>query len=248
MRYLLSHQSRPILTRIAQVRTLYGFDYDGTLAPITEHPDQAVMRAETRKLLASLASAYPCVVLSGRSSDDVGAKLQGIPIARIIGNHGADVGAHRDEARRQVEEWKAVMEPALSAFAGLWLEDKGLSLAIHYRQASRKDEARRHILEAAGKLQSARVSGGKQVVNLTLCGAPNKGDALAHERDRLQCTGVFFIGDDDNDEDAFALQGDTVSVRVCPKRRSHARYYLRSQTEIDQLLALLVSLRTAVHV
>ena len=44
MQYLLSRASRPILTRLAQERTLCAFDFDGTLAPIVEHPDQAGMR------------------------------------------------------------------------------------------------------------------------------------------------------------------------------------------------------------
>jgi trehalose 6-phosphate phosphatase len=86
--------------------------------------------------------------------------------------------------------------------------------------------------------------GGKQVVNLVLAGAPNKGQALASERDRLRCTWTLFVGDDENDEDAFALEGNTIPVRVGWNRQSKARYYLRTQAEIDELLELLVTLRS----
>jgi hypothetical protein len=48
------------------------------------------------------------------------------------------------------------------------------------------------------------------------------------------------VGDDENDEDAFSLDGNIVPVRIGRKRRSHARYYLRTQAEIDKLLELLL--------
>jgi hypothetical protein len=56
----------------------------------------------------------------------------------------------------------------------------------------------------------------------------------------------LYVGDDENDEEAFALDGNIVAVRIRRKLRSHARYYLRSQAEIDELLELLVRLREPV--
>ena len=126
------------------------------------------------------------------------------------------------------------------------MEDKGISLAVHYRQSPQKAEARRRILAAARTSRDVRVFGGKQVVNLVPDDAPHKGDALAAERDRLGCNWVLYVGDDENDEDAFALAGNIVPVRIGRKQRSHARYYLRTQTEIDDLLDLLVRLRNGV--
>ena len=49
--------------------------------------------------------------------------------------------------------------------------------------------------------------GGKQVVNIVVDGAPNKGEALIAERKRLRCDWVLYVGDDENDEDAFAVPG-----------------------------------------
>jgi trehalose 6-phosphate phosphatase len=89
-------------------------------------------------------------------------------------------------------------------------------------------------------LKRARVFGGKQVVNVVEDGVPNKGDAVAAERDRLKCSWVLYVGDDENDEDAFALEGNIIPVRIGRKLRTHARYYLRAQNEIDTLLALLL--------
>jgi trehalose 6-phosphate phosphatase len=124
----------------------------------------------------------------------------------------------------------------------VWVEDKGLSLTLHYRQSPQKAEARRRILAATRDLKQVRVFGGKQVVNVVPDKAPNKGVALAAERDRLRCDWVLYVGDDENDEDAFALEGNIVPVRIGRKQRSCARYYLRTQAEIDKLLELLVLL------
>ena len=243
MQYILSRASRAVLMRLAGERTLCAFDFDGTLAPIVEHPSQAAMRDHTRRLLGRLAALYPCVIVSGRSRTDVLGKLSGVNVARVIGNHGAETEASAQMPHRRVEHWKARLELELGANQGLWVEDKGFSLAVHYRQCPHKTEARQRILAAAEDLEHVRVFGGKQVVNLVVDRAPDKGIALAAERDRLRCTWVLFAGDDVNDEDAFALDGNIVPVRIGRKQRSHARYYLRTQDEIDQLLELLVLFR-----
>lgn len=242
MQYLLSRASRTILKRLAQEQTLCAFDFDGTLSPITDHPDQAGMRDRTRGLLAHLAGLYPCVVISGRARADVLNKLCGVKVASVIGNHGAETKTTR-KSHRWVERWKTVLELEVGAIPGLWIEDKGLSLAVHYRQCIHKAQARQRILAATRNLKHVRVIGGKQVVNLVVEQALDKGDALAAERDRLACNWVLYAGDDDNDEDAFALSGNIISVRIGRKHKSHARYYLGTQAEIDELIALLVMLR-----
>jgi trehalose 6-phosphate phosphatase len=240
MQYILSQASRPILKRLAEERTLCAFDFDGTLAPIVENPLRAKMRSQTRKLLRLVAAKYPCVVISGRAREDVLGRMEGVKLVQVVGNHGAETETTTRKSRRAVSKWKTTLEPELSALPGLWVEDKGLSLAVHYRQAPHKAEARRRILSVARTLHQVRVFGGKQVVNLVVDGAPHKGDALAKERDRHGCNWVLYLGDDDNDEDAFALKGNIVSVRIGRKQRSHARYYLRGQTDVDALLQQLV--------
>jgi trehalose 6-phosphate phosphatase len=231
-----------MVTRLAQERTLCAFDFDGTLAPIAAHPDKARMRKRTRDLLRRVATLYPCIVVSGRNRADVLEKLSGVHVAGVLGNHGAESGK-TPEPRRDVERWKAALELELDSMPGTWIEKKAFSLAIHYRQSPHKAETRRRIFAAAGKLKNVRVFGGKQVVNVVGKLAPHKGDALAAERDRLQCNWVLYFGDDENDEDAFALVGNIVPVRIGRKQRTHARYYLRTQMEMNKLFELLVRLR-----
>jgi len=243
MKYLLSKSSLVIASGLAKERTLCAFDFDGTLSPIVDHPDLAVMRANTRDLLRRLAVLYPCIIVSGRARADVLEKLSGINVVQVIGNHGAETGGGAISSHHQIDQWRAALELELKSVSGVWVEDKGMSLAIHYRQSPQKTDACRRILAATRKLRVAQVFGGKQVVNVVVTGAPNKGDALAAERDRLGCNWVLYVGDDANDEDAFGLSGNMVSVRIGQKARSRARYYLHTQAEIDELLELLVQLR-----
>lgn len=243
MKYLLSNHSLPVIMHLARERTLCAFDFDGTLSPIVENPDRAEMRDRTRYLLSRLSALYPCIIVTGRARADVLDKLGDLNLTRVIGNHGAESDTTED-SRHQIEQWKTALELELNPIPGVWVEDKGLSLAVHYRQSAQKAESGRRILAATRKLKQARVFGGKQVVNVVVNGAPNKGDAIAAERDRLGCSWLLFVGDDVNDEDAFSLDGNIVSVRIGRKRRSHARFYLRTQEEIDKLLCLLVRERT----
>lgn len=244
MKYFLSRASLPLITRLAHEQTLCAFDFDGTLAPIADHPDKAGMRKRTRKLLRRLSSLYPCIVVSGRNRASVLKMLDGVRVAAVLGNHGAESG-RLSGTPKDVQRWKAALELEVGLIPGAWIEVKATSLAIHYRLSARKAEARRRILAAAQMLKNVRVFGGKDVVNVVAKLAPHKGDALASERDRLQCNWVLYVGDDENDEEAFALGGNVVPVRIGRKQRTHARYYLRSQKEIDELLESLVHSREA---
>jgi trehalose 6-phosphate phosphatase len=203
------------------------------------------MSARTRKLLDSLAKLYPCVIVSGRGRTDLARKMSGVKVARLIGNHGAETEGTRAPLRR-IARWKAALERELGDMPGVWIEDKGFSLAVHYRLFSQKATARRRIPAAAGKLKQARVMGGKEVINVVMDGAPRKGDAVATERDRLKCDWVLYVGDDENDEDAFEMEGNVAAVRIGRKKRSRAKYYLRNQGEMDDLLALLAWMRRPV--
>jgi trehalose 6-phosphate phosphatase len=242
MQYLFSKEATPVLSILASESTLCAFDFDGTLAAIVGDPHMAVLRSRTRKLLAHLGKLYPCIVISGRAREDLLGKLAGLNVQQIIGNHGAEI-ISPSPARPLIAEWKAALEARLGTSAGIWTEDKGLCLAVHYRHAPNKAGARRRILAAARCLRQAWAYGGKLVVNIVVDGAPNKGDALKAERQRLGCAWILYVGDDKNDEDAFALSGNIVSVRIGRQRFSHAQYYLRRQAEIDKLLELLITLR-----
>jgi trehalose 6-phosphate phosphatase len=121
---------------------------------------------------------------------------------------------------------------------GVEIEDKHLSLSVHYRHSTDKDQARGAILHATRLLDGARIIGGKQVVNVLPFGARHKGAALDAVRRKQGCESAVYLGDDDTDEDVFVLAKahHVVGVRVGVRRSTHAEYYVRSQAEVDRLL------------
>jgi trehalose 6-phosphate phosphatase len=245
LKNILARANREILQQYAWSHVLLAFDYDGTLAPIVSDPAQAPMRPSTRVLLADLAIRYPCVVISGRAQRDARRWLEGIPLRQVIGNHGVEPWQATRPMMAEVERWLPLLERRLSGLAGVWIEDKTYSLAVHYRLSREKKKALARILDAAAELGPARLVGGKQVVNILPEHAPHKGMALLRERNRLGCDTALYLGDDVTDEDVFGLDepGRLLAVRVGAKPDSAAPYCVRSQAAVDELLRLLIDLR-----
>lgn len=244
-RNILSPKHRDVLQQFAWSNVLVVFDYDGTLAPIVPRPERALLRSTTRKGLKRLTRAYPCVVISGRAQADISVRMQDLGVHRVVGNHGAE-SSPRSVIER-VQRWRACMRGGLDSVPGIEIEDKGVSLAIHYRRCRRKTQARAAIFDAAATLGPARIIAGKLVVNLLPPTAPHKGIALERERSRFRCDTAIYVGDDESDEDVFALDqpGRLLSIRVGPGWKSHAAYHIPDQVEVDELLRLLVELRSA---
>lgn len=245
MRYLLAKRHLPTLAHFASSHVVLAFDYDGTLAPITNEPSRARLRGRTRRLLIDVAHRYPCVVISGRGRDDVAKRLKGIPVWHVFGNHGLEPWGQDIAYRKQVRKWLDHLERRLPSYAGLIIEDKTYSLAIHYRRVRQKRLVMQAINDAIFDLHGSRVVGGKQAVNLVPRDAPHKGIALKRARRLLACDSAIYVGDDDTDEDAFgaAAPERLLSIRIGATRTSSAHYYLKSQYEIDSLLRMLVRLR-----
>ena len=133
MRYALSPDSIGELKRFLAPGALLAFDFDGTLAPIVRDPDLACMRPDTRLLLCRVARVYPCLVISGRSLAGLRGKFEGTGIDRLIGNHGAEPWPDADRIRAEVSVWERTLAAELPSLEGLWIENKGLSLTVHYR-------------------------------------------------------------------------------------------------------------------
>jgi trehalose 6-phosphate phosphatase len=245
MHYALSTRSREILRRFAVSRVILAFDFDGTLAPIVRDPECACMRRTTRLLLCKLASIRTCVVISGRSRADLRNKLAGTGIHYLIGNHGAEPWEGAERVRGEVRQWERVLAKELPDLPGLWIENKRVSLTVHYRQCRWKTKARTAIAQAALSLSGVRLVGGKEAVSIVSQGAPHKGTALKTEVVRLKCDRALYVGDDETDEDVFAIKDERLSlftIRVRRKTDSLADYYLRSQEEMDELLRVLLHL------
>jgi trehalose 6-phosphate phosphatase len=243
---LLAREQRELLAQVAFARVLLAFDFDGTLAPIVERPESASMRETTAALFETLSSLYPCAVISGRSQADIDARLGTAAVRYVIGNHGLKHGDVVSDYERDIAQAKPLLELVVASISGVELEDKRYSLALHYRRARQKRNAREAIQRAVAALPTPmRIVPGKLVINIVPARAPNKGDALLELRAREGADVALYVGDDVSDEDVFRLDqpGRLITVRVGASLSSQATYYLRDQRGIDGLLHQLINLR-----
>ncbi|HLF23223.1 MAG TPA: trehalose-phosphatase [Burkholderiales bacterium] len=224
---------------------IVAFDFDGTLAPIVSRPSDARMRPSTRLLLKGVARLYPTVVLTGRARADVACRLRGIALAAIVGNHGFEGGGIRTKAFQIARRWRGALR-ALARIPGVAIEDKGHTLAIHYRNAANRAAARRNIVRVVVDLSpQPRIVPGKALINLLPDLNVNKGTALLRLLRSYRAHGAIFVGDDRTDEDVFNLPPSRNVLTICVGRSasSTARYRIVDARHIDRLLAQLIAIR-----
>ncbi|HWF83892.1 MAG TPA: trehalose-phosphatase [Vicinamibacterales bacterium] len=245
MIHILAKRHVHTLADFASSNVLLAFDYDGTLAPIVSDPAVAHLPRSTRRLLASAADRYPCVVISGRARHDVAKRVGSVPVFHVSGNHGLEPWAQTAAYARRVKGWVRRLRERLASYSGVVVEDKTYSVTIHYRNAVHGRRMLAAIGEAVRELRGARSLGGQDAISLVPSGAPTKGAALERARRLLACDTAIYVGDDQTDEDAFsAARADRLlAIRIGARRRSRAPYYLRNQREIDDLLRALLAFR-----
>lgn len=246
MTYLLTGAGRAELGAFAGPDTLFAFDLDGTLAPIAADPAGIRVAPAVAAALAALRERAAVAIITGRSRKDAQRHL-GVTPHYLVGNHGAEGlpgwERYEEEFRRLGSDWAGQLMRALPAgqHPGIVVENKGMSVSVHYRAARQRPEARSLVLKAIGQLSPPpRVVGGKYVENLLPEEAPDKGTALLELMNRAGCAKGLFVGDDATDEDVFRLDWEQLfTVRVGAGRNSRARYFLRDQEEILALLGLI---------
>lgn len=243
---LFSKSSLMVLESLSFTKTLYAFDFDGTLAKIVRIPSDAKMTSTTESLLKELSSLVTVAVVSGRSIHDLKQRI-GFHPQYLIGNHGLESAEKNDrtlaEAKKVCTAWaEALTERKFEA--GIEIEDKTYSIAVHYRRSRSKAVARNKIRTAIESLDpSPRIITGKSVFNLLPSNSPHKGAAVLDLMQKSMAKHAFYIGDDDTDEDVFGVpysSGQLMTVRVGRKKSSQAKYYLENQSDINRLLKILI--------
>ncbi len=246
-RNILAQGNIETLRATAASGALLGFDYDGTLAPMTGDPFTNGMRPETVELLRSLASAAPVAVITGRSVQDVTTRLAGIKFAAVIGNHGAEPSPFAKRASKEVAAWMPVLEEAVKRLPGVAIENKGVSVSVHYWNAKHPEAAIAAIdALVPGLSHTVEVVQGIGLVNIIPKGAPDKGDALKSLLKKHGIATGLFVGDELTDETAFRVlgAGRGIGIRVGRSKGTAATYHITSQLEMDALLTELLIGRT----
>jgi len=236
---------------LGTIRRIFLFlDFDGTLAPIVERPENAEMPAETRSRILHLMKQprFRVSIISGRALSDLQLRV-GIPGLIYAGNHGFEIqgpnmsfaepaAVHRTQS---LENIVRTLETRLQHISGTLIENKGLTASVHYRRARQTDfeEIRvivQKIVASAGNL--FRVAQGLQVLEVRPNVNWNKGTAA---RWILEASGrrdamPVYVGDDTTDEDAFKALSEGITVRIGRTARTAARFELEHQEDVSEFL------------
>lgn len=143
-------------------------DYDGTLTPIVGRPDEALLSPEVRDKLCALAEkpAFSVGIISGRSLSEI-KKMVGIKEIYYAGNHGLEIegpglqfiNPEAEAAQEAMKTLAGQLSARLAGVKGVILEDKGLSLSLHYRLVQENEE--KMVAEVFHQATSPLVQAGK---------------------------------------------------------------------------------------
>jgi trehalose 6-phosphate phosphatase len=200
-----------VLARLVEQpeRAALFFDVDGVLAPIVPRPEDAYVPEQTRAELRRLASRYGLVAcVSGRTS--AGAReIVGLEELVYVGEHGLELDPDAANWRSQLRAFADTVE---------WpVEDKGLTLSYHYRNAADEEAAEQTLLAVA---ERARDGGlvprfGRKVLEIRPPVATNKGTAVRSLLEQSALRRALYAGDDTTDLDAFrALDDEGLELAV----------------------------------
>ncbi|MFH1868003.1 MAG: trehalose-phosphatase [Candidatus Omnitrophota bacterium] len=249
----LSPNLKYILPRIRKARRiLLLLDYDGTLTPIVRRPDKALLSPKTKTVLKNLIK-NKCIILSvvtGRSIKKIKA-LVGLSNIYYAGNHGLEIGFGKSssvipEARKSlslVKKLSAILKKELWAVKNAEIEDKGVTISVHYRRVSSRQIPQlkkivSEITQSYVKSKKIIVGGGKKIIEIRPPVKWDKGKYCLYLLKKFKGALPVYIGDDITDEDAFKAlkkKGITIFVRG-EKKTSCAQYYVTSIAKVAVFL------------
>lgn len=177
-------------------------DVDGTLAPIVARPELSEVPRATKAELRRLVSKYLLVAcVSGRSGADAD-RLVGVDGIRIVGNHGLELDPRAAGLAKEVRRFAS----ALSIPDGIRVEDKELSVTLHYREAADPEGAERWLAAVASHAHQKGLDPrwGRMVLELRPAVTADKGTAVRALVTDSGATRALYAGDDVTDLDAFA--------------------------------------------
>ena len=188
-------------------------DIDGTLAPLHPNPEAVTITDAERKAINALAEKLEVVVISGRSTAD-SRRIIGLDNVTYVGNHGSEwlrdgVASILPAAQEFVPQMHEIASDAFVRFAdysGIYIEDKGPSISLHYRTVADSVQAAADIsafLNEHSAVEGLRRAQGKMVEEVRPPLDINKGTAVEAVVAERRLHAAVMLGDDTTDVDAF---------------------------------------------
>jgi trehalose 6-phosphate phosphatase len=237
-------------------------DIDGTIANIELVPSKVMITQDMRNVLTKLTSKFKkVVVLSGRSREDA---IQIVNINNIvyIGNHGLEWNHNTwnlnlETLRYQLKRFQKEIEDKIIDDPNILLENKGLTLAIHYRNSEKTPENIKKIIERINTLENSNkftIKEGKQILDIKPALIIDKGIAIEELQKKYNIKQMIFLGDDITDVDGFKkihnlalkkkIRGKSIVVisdETIPEIYKNADYYVKNVNEVKIFLEWLIS-------
>ena len=232
-------------------------DYDGTLTPIAAQPDLAVLGQKPRNTLLSLSQRDKFIVgiISGRSLSDISA-MAGLPDLVYAGNHGLEISGpglnfvHPEAGAFGKTLGLLVLDLQRDLFSlpGVLVEDKGLTISVHYRltpdELVGEVESRfKAVVSPYLKPGGWKATAGKQVLEMRPDIPWDKGKAIAYLQEAYPSASLtFYFGDDLTDEDGFEVVQSIGGIAVFvgqARQPTRAIHRLDSPQEVVETLQLI---------
>ncbi len=266
MRYLFDVWEDFSNACLAASHIIFLSDYDGTLTPIVSRPEDALISTEMKERLTDLAKVpkFSVGIVSGRGLEEV-QSMVGIGEIYYAGNHGLEIrGPGIDYINPEAEQSIAVINELAARFEelfrsteGIIIQNKKLSMSVHYRLVKPDDEPMvemtvRNTVKPYIDNRKVRLFPGKKVWEIRPPMNWDKGKAvqsiqdLIRKKEQKDDILTVFLGDDTTDEDGFRVvqPPDGWSIYVGPESMSSAAgYYLKDTGEVGRLLQRLAGLR-----
>ncbi|MFH1457561.1 MAG: trehalose-phosphatase [Candidatus Omnitrophota bacterium] len=254
MKYLFKHWDE-VRDKIRDRHLFIFLDYDGTLTPIVETPEKAVLSKATKGLLEKISESprFRLAFISGRTLKDIKGKI-GLKNAIYSGNHGLEIEGPKirfeapvSEAHKRIlEKIKSDLKRKVAGVKGVFLEDKGLTLTLHFRLVDKKKvpfvkTAFHEAVILRLTKDEIRIKTGKKVLEVRPVSGWDKGKVvlwlLSRQTFITSHTLPVYIGDDVTDEDAFkVLKNRGITLFVGRPKHSAAQYYLKNTQDVSDFL------------
>jgi trehalose 6-phosphate phosphatase len=246
-----------IARRLQSRRVTAFLDYDGTLTPIVDRPEHALLSEDMRRTVGALADRCPVAIISGRDRADVQRLVQ-IDTIVYAGSHGFDiVGPQGMQTRYEhgtdfvpiLDRTEQELRQRLAAVKGVLVEHKKFCIAIHVRGLDQADEGAVEAIvdDVLAGHPELRKGYGKKVFELQPGLDWHKGHAVRWVLHALGLDGPdvlpLYIGDDRTDENAFkALRERGIGIVVAESSRpTWASYLLKNPGEVHLFLRQLLA-------
>lgn len=245
------------LERVAATEhLLVALDFDGTMAPLVDHAEDARALPRSAAAFAGLSKlpATSTALISGRALETLRSLASPQDNTLLIGSHGAETWTGPDHAPLELDTQAkdllasatGVVAAIVEAHPGTRLEKKPAGVVLHTRTAAPDTAAAATelTLRRLNELDGLTVTEGKKVVESSVVHS-DKGQGLEKLRSLTGATAVLFAGDDVTDEHAMAtLSGEDVGIKVGPGQ-SRAGYRVEAPEHLQAVLESLLDLRSA---